>query len=62
MTFAYYARLEAVKGLQKYHDKGEEVSKNALNKLEGVTLPEFYKKVAAEMQEKKQPSSRCKNR
>ena len=49
MTFAYYAGSDAVKGLQKFHDKGEKVSKNALKKLEGVILPEFYKKV----QEKK---------
>ena len=41
MTFAYYAGPDAVKGLQKFHDKGEKVSKNAL------------KKVAAEMQEEK---------
>ena len=53
MTFAYYAVPDAVKGLQKFHDKGEKVSKNALKKLEGVILPEFYKKVAAEMQEEK---------
>ena len=51
--FAYYAGPDAVKGLQKFHDKGEKVSKNALKKLEGIILPEFYKKVAAEMQEKK---------
>ena len=53
MTFAYYASPDAVKGLQKFHDKGEGVSKNALTKLEGVILPEFYKKVAAEMHEEK---------
>ena len=53
MTFAYYAGLEAVKGLQKFHDKGGKVTKNALKKLEGIILPEFYKKVAAEMQEEK---------
>ena len=51
--FAYYAGLEAVKGLQRFHDKGEKVSKNALKKLEGIILPEFYKKVAAEMLEEK---------
>ena len=33
MTFAYYAGPDAVKGLQKIHDKGEKVSKNALSKL-----------------------------
>ena len=30
MTFAYYAAPDAVKGLQKFHDKGEKVSKKAL--------------------------------
>ena len=53
MTFAYSAGPDAVKGLQKFHDKGVKVSKNALEKLEGVILPEFYKKVAAELQEEK---------
>ena len=53
MTFAHYAGTDAVKGLQKFQDKGEKVSKNALKKLEGVILPEFYKNVAAEMQEAK---------
>ena len=53
MTFAYYAGPDPVKGLQKFHDKGEKVSKNALKKLKGVILPESYKKVAAEMQEEK---------
>ena len=53
MPFAYYAGPDAVKGLQKFHDKGEKVSKNALKKLERVILPEFYKKVADEMQEEK---------
>ena len=53
MMFAYYACPDAVKGLQKFHDKEEKVSKNALRKLEGVILPEFYKTVAAEMQEEK---------
>ena len=33
MTFAYYAGPEAAKGLQKLHDKGEKVTKNALKKL-----------------------------
>ena len=53
MTFAYYAGPEAVKGLQKFHDKGEKVTKNALRKLDRILMPEFYKKVAAEMQEEK---------
>ena len=53
MTFAYYAGPEAVKGLQKFHDKGEKVTKNALKKLDGILLPEFYKKVAEVMQEEK---------
>ena len=53
MTFVYYGGPGAVKGLQTFHDKGEKVSKNALKKLEGVILPEFYKKVAAAMQEEK---------
>ena len=53
MTFAYYAGAEAVKGLQKFHDKGEKVTKNALKKLDGILLPEFYKKVAEVMQEEK---------
>ena len=53
MTFAYYAGPDAVKGVQKFHDKDEKLSENALKKLEGVILPEFYKKVAAEMQEEK---------
>ena len=51
MMFAYYARPDAVKGLQTFHDKGKRVSKNALKKLEGVSLPDFYKKFAAKMQE-----------
>ena len=50
MTFAYYAGPDAVKGLQKFHDKGK---KNALKKLDGIILPEFNKKVAAKMQEEK---------
>ena len=53
MTFAYYAGPEAVKGLQKFHDKGGRVTKNALKKLDGILLPEFYKKVAEVMQEEK---------
>ena len=51
LTFAYYAGPEAVKGLQKFHDKGEKVRKNALKKLDGLLLPEFYKKVAKVMHE-----------
>ena len=51
MTFAYYAGPEAGKGLQKLHDKGEKVTKNALKKLDGILLPGFYKKVAEVMQE-----------
>ena len=53
ITFAYYAGPEAVKGLQKFHDKGEEVTTKALKKLDGILLPELYKKVAAEMQQEK---------
>ena len=53
MTFAYYAGPEAVKGLQRFHDKGEKVTKNAPKKLDGILLPEFYKKVAEVMQEEK---------
>ena len=53
MTFAYYAGPEAVKGLQKFHNKGEKVTKNALRKLDRILLPEFYKKVAQVMQEEK---------
>ena len=40
-------------GLPLLHDKGERVSKNALKRLEGIIFPEFYKKVAAEMQDEK---------
>ena len=53
MTFAYYAGPEAVKGLQKFHDKGEKVTKKALKKLDGILLPEFYNKVAEVMHEGK---------
>ena len=53
MTFAYYAGPEAVKGLQKFHDKGEKVTKKALKKLDGILLQEFYKKVAEVMQEER---------
>ena len=53
MTFAYYAGPEALKGLQKFHNKGEKVTKNAPKKLDGILLPEFYKKVAEVMQEEK---------
>ena len=52
-TFAYYAGPEASKGLQKFHDKGEKVTKNTLKKLDGILLPEFYKKEAEVMQEEK---------
>ena len=30
MTVAYYAGPDAVKGLRRLHEKGEEVSKNSL--------------------------------
>ena len=53
MTFAYYAGPEAVKSLQKFHDQGEQVTKNALRKLDGILVPELYKKVAEVMQEEK---------
>ena len=53
MTFAYYAGPEAVKGLQKFDNKGEKVTKNALKKPEGILLPQFYKKVAEVIQEEK---------
>ena len=53
MTFAYYAGPEAVKGLQKFHDKGGKVTENTLKKLDGIMLPEFYKKAAEVMQEEK---------
>ena len=53
MTFAYYAGPEAVEGLQKFHEKGEKVTKNALKKLDGFLLPEFYRKVAEGLQEEK---------
>ena len=42
-----------MKGLQKFHDKGEKVTKNELKKLDGILLPEFYKKVAEVTQEEK---------
>ena len=51
--FAYYADPEAVKVLQRFYDKGEKVTKNALRKLDRILLPEFYKKVAEEMQAEK---------
>ena len=35
------------------HHKGEKVTKNALKKLDGILLPEFYNKVAEVMQEEK---------
>ena len=53
MTFAYNAGLEAVRSLQKFHDRGEKVTKNALKKLDWILLPELYKKVAEDMQEEK---------
>ena len=53
MTVAYYAGPEAVKGLQKFHDKGEKVTKNAPRKLDGILLPELYKKLAEVAQEGK---------
>ena len=53
MTFAYYAGPEAVKGLQKFRDTGEKVTMNALKKMDGILLPEFYKKVAEVMQKEK---------
>ena len=62
MTFAYYAGLEAVKGLQKFHDKGGNVTKDALKKLDGILLPEFYNKVAEVMQEEKKPLNPCRIR
>ena len=62
MTFAYYAGLEAVKGLQKFHDKGEKVTKNALKKLDGILLPDFYNKVAEVMQEEKTTLNPCRIR
>ena len=40
-TFPYYAGPKAVKGLQKFHNKGEKVTRNALKKLDGILLPEF---------------------
>ena len=42
-----------MKGLQKFHDEGEKVSNNAPKKLEGIILPEFYKRGGAEMQQEK---------
>ena len=53
MTFSYYAGPDAVKGVQQLHEKGERVSKNALKKLEDMIFPEFYKKVAVEMQDER---------
>ena len=53
MAFAYYAGPHAVKGLGQFHDKGKRVSKNALKKLEAITFSDFYKKVAAEMQDER---------
>ena len=62
MTVAYYAGPEAVKGLQKFHNKGEKVTKNALKKLDGILLPDFYKKVAEAMQEEKATRKSLQNR
>ena len=53
MTFLYYAGINASKGLKQLHEKGEKVSKNAPKKLEGIISPEFYKKVAAQMQDER---------
>ena len=53
MTFAYYAGPDAVKCSERLHEKGENVSENALKKLEGIIFPELYKKVAAEMQDER---------
>ena len=61
MTFAYYAGPDAVKGLQKFHDKGEKVTKNALKKLDRILLPEFYKKVAEVMHEKEKTFKSLQN-
>ena len=61
MTFAYYAGPEAVKGLQKFHNEGEKVTKNALKKLDGILLPEFYEKVAEVMHEEKTTLKSLKN-
>ena len=44
MTFAYYAGPEAVKGLQKFHNKGENITKNALKKLDGTCCRSFTRK------------------
>ena len=52
MTIAYYASPDAAKGVRRLHEKGEKVWKNWLKKLEGIMLPEIYKKVATEMLEK----------
>ena len=60
MTFAYYAGPDAMKGLQKFHDKGENVMKNTLKKLDGIIMPGFYKKVAEEMQEEKTTLNSCR--
>ena len=53
MTFPFYTGPDAVKGLRRLHEKGERLSKNALKKLGGIIFPDFYKKVAAEMQDKR---------
>ena len=51
MTFAYYADADAVKGLRQLHQKEQNVQKNSVKKLEGIIHPEFYKKVAAKIQD-----------
>ena len=61
MTVAYYAGPEAVKGVQKFHNKGEKVTKIALKKLDGILLPEFHEKVAEVIQEGKTTLETLKN-
>ena len=39
--------------MQRLHEKGERVSKNALRKPEGIIFPDFYKKVAAQRQDER---------
>ena len=39
----------------------EKVTRNALKKLDGILLPEFYKKVAEEMQEEKKTLKSLQN-
>ena len=40
-----------MKGLRLVYEKGQNVTKNSWKKLEGIILPEFYKKVASVMQD-----------